>query len=77
MFVHLIVLCALLHTLNFFTKKNSKYVGFTLVPGRYLMLIVFSLDFSCALLDLFEVSRIVLMLTQTALVTGDKKNILI
>lgn len=41
------------------------------------MLIVFSLDFSCALLDLFEVSRIVLMLTQTALVTGDKKNILI
>lgn len=40
------------------------------------MLIVFSLDFSFALLDLFEVSRMVLMLTQTVLVTGDKKNIL-
>lgn len=41
------------------------------------MFIVFSLDFSCILLDLFEVSGMVLMLTQTELVTVDKKNILI
>lgn len=41
------------------------------------MFIVFSSDFSCILLALFEVSGMILMLTQTELVTGDKKNILI
>lgn len=69
------------HSYTFLTtataKKDSKYVGFMLVPGCHLMLIVPSLDFSCILLGLFEVSGMVLMLTQTELVTGDKKNILI
>ena len=71
------MLCKLLHTFNFLTKKSITSVDFTLVPECYLMFIVFSQDFGCILLDLFEVSGMVLMLTQTELVTGDKKNILI
>lgn len=48
-----------------------------LVPGCHLTLTLLSFNSSCILLDPFEVSGIVLMLTQSELVTGDKKNILI